>query len=90
MELQAQGAEIYGGEISPKALEGVDAVVNALGFAVPKEVNDKLAEAAAAAGVKVYIPTEFGLCVDVLVIFSFAPPGAKYLADALTVGTRSH
>ncbi|KAG8947981.1 hypothetical protein FRC04_010178 [Tulasnella sp. 424] len=61
VELQAQGAEIYGGEISPKALEGVNAVVNALGFAVPKEINDKLAEAAAAAGVRVYVPAEFGM-----------------------------
>lgn len=90
VELQAQGAEIYGGEISPNALEGVNAVVNALGFAVPKEVSDKLAEAAAAAGVKVYVPAEFGMCVDVLLIFSFASPGAKYSSDALTVGTRSH
>ncbi|KAG8925354.1 hypothetical protein FRC00_004066 [Tulasnella sp. 408] len=60
-ELQAQGAEIYDSDITPKTLEGVDAVVNALGMAASKEVNDNLARAVSEAGVKVYIPNEFGL-----------------------------
>lgn len=70
MELRSQGAEIYDGEINPEALESADAVVNVLGMAASKEVNDNCAKAAAEAGVKVYIPNEFGMCVDMLHVFS--------------------
>lgn len=62
-ELQAQGVEIYDSDITPKTLEGFDAVVNVLGMAASKEVNDTLAQVASEAGVKVYIPNEFGLYV---------------------------
>ncbi|KAG8925353.1 hypothetical protein FRC00_004065 [Tulasnella sp. 408] len=65
-ELQAQGAEVYDSDITPKTLEGVDAVVNALGMSASKEVNDNLAKAAAEAGVRVYIPNEFGMDLKLL------------------------
>ncbi|TDL18394.1 NAD(P)-binding protein [Rickenella mellea] len=42
------------------ALKGADAVVNALGPAVGKDVLDNVADAAAAVGAKVYFPSEFG------------------------------
>ncbi|KAG8953468.1 hypothetical protein FRC04_002310 [Tulasnella sp. 424] len=74
VELRSQGAEIYDGEITPKALEGVDAVVNVLGMAAPKEVNDSCAKAAAEAGVKVYIPNEFGM--DLKPLGSYGKPYA--------------
>ncbi|KAG8909698.1 hypothetical protein FRC01_006784, partial [Tulasnella sp. 417] len=65
-ELQAQGAEIYDSDITPKSLEGVDAVVNVLGMTASQEVNDIVAKSAAEAGVKVYIPNEFGMDLKLL------------------------
>ncbi|KAG8911139.1 hypothetical protein FRC00_006992, partial [Tulasnella sp. 408] len=57
----SSGRGVYDGDITPKTLEGVGAVANALGMAASREINDNLARAASEAGVKVYIPNEFGL-----------------------------
>ncbi|KIO31693.1 hypothetical protein M407DRAFT_218886 [Tulasnella calospora MUT 4182] len=73
-ELQAQGAEIYDSNITTKALEGVDAVVNVLGMTASKEVNDNVAKTAAEAGVRVYIPNEFGM--DLKPLGSYGKPYA--------------
>ncbi|KAG8914161.1 hypothetical protein FRC01_004197 [Tulasnella sp. 417] len=60
-ELQSLGAEIYGGPVDAKALQGIDVVVNTYSQYLPPEVSDDLAKAAAEAGVKVYFPSEYGM-----------------------------
>ncbi|KAG8979551.1 hypothetical protein FRB94_011296 [Tulasnella sp. JGI-2019a] len=49
------------GALQPDVLKGVDVLVNTLGLTVSSEVSDSLFEAAIAAGVKVYFPSEYGI-----------------------------
>jgi len=57
------GAEVVEvkGEYKAEHLKGVDVVVSTLVVKVPKPIFDSVYQAAAEAGVKVYIPSEFGL-----------------------------
>jgi len=60
-ELKSQGAEVVEGPISASALKGVDVLVNALGGRPTLDERNAYAKAASEAGVKVYIPSEFGV-----------------------------
>lgn len=56
-DLKFFSADISSGKGLAEAFDGVDVVVNLLGVGVPQK---KVADAAAAAKVKIYIPSEFG------------------------------
>lgn len=58
----APGADLGGSDSLAEKLKGVDIVVNALG-ATDGTPDKALSSAAAKAGVMVYFPTEFGVCV---------------------------
>lgn len=60
--LEALGAELLqvNGPIHAGALKGVDVLVNVAGR-VPADESDALFKEAAASGVKVYFPSEYGL-----------------------------
>lgn len=63
-ELQSLGAEIYDGTVDANALQGIDVVVNTYSQYSDSDVSENLAKAAAEAGVKVYFPSEYGMCVS--------------------------
>ncbi|KAG8882833.1 hypothetical protein FRB97_007657 [Tulasnella sp. 331] len=61
--LEVLGADLLqvNGPIHAGALKGVDVLVNVLGTGVPVEESDALFKEAAASGVKVYFPSEYGI-----------------------------
>lgn len=61
--LEALGAELLllKAPIQAGALKGIDVLVNATGSHVPANESDALFKEAAASGVKVYFPSEFGM-----------------------------
>lgn len=62
--LGAEAVQASDDSISAKHLEGVDVFVNTLSGRAPAETTKRYADAAAAAKVKVYFPSEFGVYVS--------------------------
>lgn len=63
--LAGYGAELValGETVTAADLEGVDALINCLGHDANLEIKNSYGKAAAEAGVKVYLPSEFGVYV---------------------------
>ncbi len=77
--LEALGAELLqvNGIIPAGTLKGMDVLVNVLGDGVPPSESDARFKEAAASGVKVYFPSEFGPLVSLLntlIIRNACPP----------------
>lgn len=64
-ELISLGVKAIDTGISAENFKGVDVFVSVLGEATSLEDRNAYVKAAAEAGVKVYIPTEFGMCVHI-------------------------
>ncbi|KAG9046509.1 hypothetical protein FS837_004259 [Tulasnella sp. UAMH 9824] len=60
-ELKTLGAEPIEGEVTVDGLKGVDVFISLVGGATDLDYMNKYAKAAVDAGVKVYIPSEFGI-----------------------------
>ncbi|KIO26445.1 hypothetical protein M407DRAFT_74465 [Tulasnella calospora MUT 4182] len=60
-ELKTLGAEPIEGEVTAAGLKGVDVFISMIGGATDVDYMNKYAKAAVDAGVKVYIPSEFGI-----------------------------
>jgi len=61
-ELKADGAEIVvAPAINAEVLKGVDVLINTVTAAIPVEGRNTYAQAAVDAGVKIYVPNDFGI-----------------------------
>lgn len=60
-ELKTLGAEPIEGEVTAAGLKGVDVFISLIGGAADVDYMNKYAKEAVDAGVKVYIPSEFGI-----------------------------